>query len=100
MPLCRKETTKLLQFDVSSSFGSLAMEKMKLKCFILAFKSIKSLATPLSLTNPKFLLLKHMLMFIGLNLCSQTFFQLIHLISLSKSNSTFQMHLFYETLSN
>ena len=72
---------------------------MKLKCFILALKVIESLATTLSLTNPKLLLPKHMLMFIGLNLCSQTFFQLIHLI-LSKSNSTFQLHLFYGTLSN
>lgn len=58
MPLCRKETIKLLQFDVSSSFRSLATDKMKLKCFILALKAIKSLATPLSPTNPKFLLPK------------------------------------------
>lgn len=100
MPLCRKETIKLLQFDVPSSFRSLATEKMKLKCFILALKAIKSLATPLSPTNPKFLLPKHMLIFTGLNLCSQIFFQLIHFISLSKSNSTSQLHLFYETLSN
>ena len=42
---------KLLQFDVSSSFGSLTMKKMKLKCFILALKVIESLATTLSLTN-------------------------------------------------